>query len=283
MRLAAYALLLCSGCATSMTHMTPPHALEPGDWQVAGAWTGHANSVAATKSIQSGADLWDHYVGEEDPGELSEDDLRTLLDTGLAWGLFHPGTSYELMGRVGLTDKLAHGLELGLRTNFSELKGDLKLQVWESADQRFAGALHGGYGYHLSVAGSFVEWLSLTNFSRHDLDLAATWGWREGEIVRMYAGPRMMRSWISAKPKLDGLLEDKIPESLSAYSPSDYLGNESIGYYGGTNGIMLGYKWVWLVVELDLFWMSFHPTILDEERNLSGLVVAPNVGIVGGW
>ena len=113
--------LLMGGCATSMTHMTTPQALEPGDFELSGAWTGHANSVAATKSIQSGADLWDRYVGEEDPGEISEGDLRTLLDTGLAWGLFHPGTGYEIAGRVGITDKLGEGLDLGLRTNFSEV------------------------------------------------------------------------------------------------------------------------------------------------------------------
>ncbi len=276
-------LPLLVGCATSLSHMTTPQALEPGDWEVAGAWTGHANSVAATKSIQSGVDLWDHYVGEEDPGAMSEDDLRTLLDTGLAWALFHPGTGYEIMGRVGLTDKLAEGLDVGLRTNFSEIKGDLKLQLWESDEGRFAAAVHGGYGYHFSVAGGFVEWLSLTSFGRHDLDLAATWGWREGRVVRMYAGPRVMRSWIRTEPKLDGLIEENLPGRLDGYDPSDLLGDEVIAYYGGTNGVMLGYRWVFLVLELDVFWMSFHPTILDEQRNLSGLVLAPNLGLSATW
>ncbi len=274
--------LLC-GCATSMTHMTAPHALEPGDWQVSGAWTGHANSVAATKSIQSGVDLWDHYIGEEDPGELTEDELRTFLDTGLAWALFHPGSSYEIMGRVGITDKLAEGLDLGLRTNFSEIKGDLKLQLWESDHERFAVAVHGGYGYHFSVASSFVEWLSLSSFSRHDMDLGATWGWREGRVVRAYAGPRMIRSWIRVEPKFNGLIEGNLPSSLETYQPSDYLGDEAMTYFGATNGLMLGYRWVFLVLELDLFWMSFHPTILDQERNLSGFVLAPNLGLAATW
>jgi hypothetical protein len=272
-------LPLLLGCATSMSHMTTPEALEPGDWQLAGAWTGHANSVAATKSIQSGVDLWDHYLGEEEPEALSEDELRTLLDTGLAWALFHPGTGYEIMGRVGLSDKLLEGLDFGLRTNFSELKGDLKLQLWESEEGRFAAAVHGGYGYHFSVAGDFVEWLSLTSFGRQDLDLAATWGWREGRVVRAWAGPRLMRSWISAEPKLDGSIEERLPESLDPYHPSELLGDETIAYYGSTHGVMLGYRWVFLVLELDLFWMSFHPTILEEQRNLSGLVLAPNLGI----
>jgi len=276
-------LMLLSGCATSMTHMTSPKALEPGDWQVSGAWTGHANTVAATTSIQSGTDLWDRYAGEEEPGELSEDELRTLLDTGLAWALFHPGTSYEIMGRVGLTDKLADGLELGLRTNFSEIKGDLKLQVWESPDARFAAALHGGYGYHFSVASSFVEWMSLTSFSRHDLDLAATWGMHSGDIFRLWCGPRMIRSWIRTEPKLDGLIEENLPATIDDYRPSDVLGDEAIAYYGGTGGLMVGYRWVFLVVELDLFWMNFNPTILDEPRDLSGLVVAPNLGLAATW
>jgi hypothetical protein len=276
-------LPMIAGCATSMTHMTTPQALEPGDFEVAGAWTGHVNSVAATTSVQSGVDLWDHWVGEQDPGELSDDDLRTLLDTGLAWALFHPGTGYEVAGRVGLTDKLGEGLDLGLRTNFSEIKGDLKLQLWQSEDARFAAAVHGGYGYHFDLAGSFVEWLSLTSFSRHDLDLAATWGWTEGRVLRVYTGPRFMRSWIRTEPKLDGLIEDNLPASIQEYDPSDVLGDEVIAYYGSTNGVMLGYRWVYLVAELDLFWMSFHPTILDEQRNLSGLVLAPNVGLMATW
>jgi hypothetical protein len=276
-------LPLLAGCATSMSHMTGSHALEPGEWQVAGAWTGHANSVAATKSIQAGVDLWDHYAGEGDPSELSEEELRTLVDTGLAWGLFHPGTGYEIMGRVGLTDKLGRGLDLGLRTNFSELKGDLKLQVWESPEARFAAALHAGYGYHFDLVGGVVEWLSLTDFGRHDLDLTATWGWREGEVLRVFTGPRVMRSWITAEPKLDGLIEDNLPEALAELQPSEYLGSEAITYYGGTNGIMLGYKWVWLLLELDVFWMSFRPTVLEEQRNFSGLVLAPNLGLSASW
>jgi hypothetical protein len=276
-------LPLLAGCATSMTHMTTPQALEPGDWQISGAWTGHANSVAATKSIQAGADLWDRYREDELGEELSEDELRTFLDTGLAWALFHPGTSYELMARLGLTDKLGEGLELGLRTNFSEIKGDLKLQLWESPDRRFAAALHGGYGYHQSVAGSFVEWLSLTSFSRHDLDLAGTWGWREGEVLRLYTGPRVMRSWVKAEPKLDGRLEELLPPSTEDYQPSELLDDESITYYGATNGLMLGYRWVYLVMELDVFWMRFHPTILDEPRDMSGLVLAPNLGLAATW
>jgi hypothetical protein len=282
MRLIAL-LPLVGGCATSMTHMMTPQALEPGDWQVSGAWTGQVNSVAATKSIDASADLWEHYVGQEEPGELSEDDLRTLLDTGLAWALFHPGTSYEIMGRAGLSDKLGEGLDVGLRTDFSEIKGDLKLQIWESRDARFAAALHGGYGYHFSVASGFVEWLSLTSFSRHDLDLAATCGWTEGRVLRMYAGPRIIRSWIRTEPKLDGLIEDNLPATIEDYQPSEILGDEVISYYGGTNGVMLGYRWAFLVLELDLFWMSFRPTILDQQRNLSGLVLAPNLGLMATW
>ncbi len=274
--------LLC-GCATSMTHMTTPQALEPGDWQVSGAWTGHANSVAASKSIQSGADLWERYMGEEEPGELSEDELRTLLDTGLAWALFRPGASYEIMGRVGLTDKLAQGLDLGLRTNFSEIKGDLKLQVWESPEARFAAALHAGYGYHFDLTSGFVEWLSLTSFSRHDLDLAATWGWSEGRVLRLWLGPRFIRSWIRTEPKLDGMIEDNLPATIDDYRPSDILGDEAISYFGSTNGLMVGYRWVFLVLELDVFWMSFHPTILDEQRTMSGLVLAPNLGLSATW
>ena len=276
-------LSLLPGCATSMTHMTTPQALEPGDFEVSGAWTGHANSVAATKSIQSGVDLWDHYIDQEDPGELSEEDLRTLLDTGLAWALFHPGTSYEIMGRVGVTDKLAEGLDLGLRTNFSEVKGDLKLQLWESPEARFAAAVHGGYGYHFGLTSSFVEWLSLTSFSRHDLDLAATWGWRAGEVFRLWFGPRVIRSWIRTEPKLDGLIENNLPGTIDSYSPADVLGDETIVYFGSANGLMVGYRWVFLVAELDLFWMSFHPTVLDQERNMSGLVLAPNLGLMATW
>ncbi len=266
-----------------MTHLATPHALEPGDWQLSGAWTGHVNSVAATKSVQAGADLWDHYLGQDDPEPLNEEELRTLLDTGLAWALFYPGTSYELVGRVGVTDKLAEGLDLGLRTDFSQIKGDLKLQAWESDGGMFAAAVHAGYGYRFSVASSIVEWLALTGFSRHDLDLGASWGMEVGRVFRCWTGPRYLRSWVDASPKLHGLIEENLPASMDGYQPSQILGDEAISYYGSTNGVMLGWRWVYIVAELNVFWMSFHPTVLDQERNMSGLVLAPDIGITATW
>jgi hypothetical protein len=275
-------LLMSVGCATSMTHMTTPQALEPGEWEVSGAWTGHLNSVAFMKSLESGVDLWASVNTGASP-ELSEQELRRLLDTGLAWAFFRPGTGFELAGRVGLTDKLAEGLDLGLRTDFSTFKTDLKLQAWESADGHFAGAVHLAYGYQPGLMTSWVEWLSLTNFSRHDLDLAGTWGWTPNESFSLWWGPRVMRSWISADPKLHGAIEDNLPAALDDYNPSAVLGDEAITYLGTTNGMRLGRGHVYVLAELSMFWMSFHPTVLGRIRGMNGLVLAPDVALSLTW
>ncbi|MFH1468765.1 MAG: hypothetical protein ABIO70_30535 [Pseudomonadota bacterium] len=275
--------LLATGCATSMTHMTTPHALEPGDWQVTGAWTGQVASVPATKSIQAGADLWDHYVGEDDPPPLSEDEVRTLLDTGLAWGLFHPGTSYELAVRLGVTDKLARGLDIGLRTDFAAVKGDLKLQLWESEGGMFAVGAYAGYGYGFSLVGGAVEWLTLTDFSRHDLDVGATWGLEAGKVLRLWTGPRYLHSWIRAEPKLAPVIQEHLPEAFQSYEPNQFMGSSSAHYFGWIDGVMVGWRYVFLVAELNLAWMAYHPEILEERRNFSGLVIAPDVGVTATW
>lgn len=277
----ALALALLPGCATSLSHLTPPQALEPGDWQVTGAWTGQVSSVPVSKTLQSGADLWERYASGDAATPLTEEELRRLLDTGLAWILFTPGSNYELGGRVGLSDRPLHGVDLGLRTNLSEVRGDVKLQVWEQ--EGAAAALNLGYGYHFSMVGSAVEWMTLTEFTRHDLDLGATVGLEAGEWLRLWTGPRHVRSWVRAAPKLDERLVAWLPPGVADLDPHQWMEDASIALWGMNNGGMVGWRNVFLVAELNLFWMDFHPVVLDQVRDFSGLVVAPDVGLALTW
>ena len=115
-----YMLLFFLSCITTTTHLSSPYALKPGQKQltISNAW--QMNSVVVGKSIAAGQTIYDNISTEET--ELSEEDFRTLFDSGLTWILHTPGSSIELLGRVGVTDKFLHGVDVGLRTDFSIAK-----------------------------------------------------------------------------------------------------------------------------------------------------------------
>ena len=98
------------GCSTTTTHLTSPHALEPKHMEFTGAYSGQLNTVVLDKSLQSAKVLYEQST--EEGREMTEEEFRGLLDTTLAWSLLTPGTSYELMGRIGVTDKILEGIDV---------------------------------------------------------------------------------------------------------------------------------------------------------------------------
>ncbi|MEC9396311.1 MAG: hypothetical protein VX475_01815 [Myxococcota bacterium] len=262
-----------SGCTTTMTSMTDARAYEPKEVQVAANMqaTAHSNIVnGVAKSVDSAIDEF----GEDDDMPITEESFRQWLDLVILAALFRPSTSPELIARVGVTDKVLEGIDVGLRTNFSIFKGDVKLQVWENKYSDQFVSVMAGYAYHRSWVDDWISYITLTDFGRHDFDLQAMWGMEVGQWAKVNLGPHVIFSRIKAEHRLSQQIVDRLPDEVKKFDPNQLFENEWIGYYGGNANVMLGYKYAYVAADLGVFWMQFRPTVVGEQRDYSGVALS---------
>lgn len=267
-------------CQTSMTQMTSARALKPLHFEAAVNMSGSFNSSIVNNSIDAGETLV-NAAKEDTTTEVSEEDLRKILDGTIAWLLFRPSATPELIARMGVYDGILEGIDVGVRYNGALIKGDAKLQVWESADGSQAIAIDAGYAYHLGVVGSIFEFLTLTEFKRSDIDASVMWSWEHPDILKIYASPRFIASHVATEPKLPDFVREKLPADVAAYNPAQYFQDEWMVHYGATAGLLVGYKYVFLSLELTAMYVQFKPKIINQRRDYSGVVIAPAIGLVG--
>ncbi len=281
--LAVLGTLSSVGCTTSLTNVTPTRALEPKEVEVSvrGQIPVHGNIVR--KTIASGKDTRDVIRDRESEEPITEEQLRNYLDASLAWFLFRPGFNTELSARIGLWEVL-EGMDLGLRWDFTTVKGDLKLQVWENDNGKWAFSALAGVGKQAIPVPGAVEWLSLTKWSRTDFDFMLSLGFELPDILHVWFNPRFMLSTISVEHKLPDYVLDRLPDDVKEeYDPNKVFENELMTYVGGTVGGMVGYKYAFLALEMTVMQLMFEPTVLGQERDFDSLVVAPAAGLVVNW
>lgn len=279
MRLALLALvtILAPACTTSMTYLTTPQTLEPGEMQAAVGVQGDANTNVLTE-FQEAFDASKERVeqAENASGQLTEREYREAIDAALAMMLFRPGVATELAARVGVSD----GLDAGIRYNGANVKADVKARIWQSPDEKNVLSVMIGVGQQTIELPKPVKYFTLTEFSRTDADLSVMYGAEPWKFLRAYVGPRMIYSWVSAEPVIDEDLMAIAPDKYADMSPDKYFQDETILYLGGTAGLMAGYEWIWVTVEATVMYMNFQPQILGEARDLSGVQLSPVAGLM---
>lgn len=257
--------------------MTRPRALEPLHPEVTvNMQGGFSGSVLEDAEALSNGLVEDARSGEP----LTEEEARELLDASLRLVLFSPSVLPEIIGRLGVSNAPLEGIDVGIRYNGSLVKGDIKWQLWGPDDGAHALAVFFGYAHHLSVASSLVEFASLSEFSRSDIDVGLSYGFDFGDFGGVYIGPRFLHSWVDVEPKLDEEIREQLPESIREMEPSQYFEDEEISFIGATSALLLGYSSIFLVVEMSVFHTIFEPTVLGESSDLSGVFFAPSVGLM---
>ena len=270
-----------TGCTTSTTNMTSPKALEPGEIEVNGSGQGNID----TRFVSSGIDLLDRAQNRIEQGSssdpLTEQQTRAIFEDVISVALFRPTVTPELGARVGVTDAVLEGIDVGLRGNSNFGKADAKVQLWESGTKNALQALsfQAGVGRQFSVTTNLINQLTLTEFSRTDIDLMAMYGYNS-EFFRAYVGPRYIYSWINPSPKLSSDFREVLPQELKDQSPNQFFGDETLQMYGATAGAMVGYSDYFLAGELTVMRTNFKPELIGQETDMSGTVFAPAVGLV---
>lgn len=279
----AIGMVLLMGCATSLTNGSPAKTYDAGKGQASVSYQFDVHTQAFEGVYRAGRSAVRAIEGVEEGEEITEEMLRNLLDAAILWQLFPLGGSPEAMGRVGIYDGLLEGVDLGFRYNGNVIKGDLRLQVWESADEAHGVSFQVGYGRHKALVPTLLEWVDLGEWSRNDIDLQVAWGFERDDWAKIYAAPKYLYSSISTELRLGDYVRERLPEEYRQYEPSQYLEPSGIHYAGLNMGAMFGYKWIFLNLDLSMFRVLFRPNVLGSIRDYDGWVFSPTGGIVLVW
>jgi hypothetical protein len=252
--------LLLQACSTALSTMQPVQALPKGDLQFN---TGVGFNVAPGPIISAfDAAL---AISQKDEIDINAEDEQQFLTAGLALALNPPGVINEYSFRYGL----GHGFDAGLRYTGKSFNAEGKWQFLDNEDpKRIDGALHLTAGRH-AFDGFLLDLLDefdLANFSRTDVSLSAMVGKKPNDYVEFWAGPKYAVGIYKAEGTFakTGIIEDAAG---------------AMQYIGGTAGLALGYKYLYVITELTVANLLFKEEILGEEQDLGGVVFYPSIGL----
>ncbi|MEM1349823.1 MAG: hypothetical protein AAGI01_14775 [Myxococcota bacterium] len=259
--------------------MTEARAYEPGEVQIvaAGVTALHGNvldgAIDAVKAV-------DEAFDEDSDEPISEAAWRTWADSVLLFVLFRPAVAWEFMGRVGVTDDVLEGIDIGFRTDFNVLKGDIKVQIFESPDTKHALSFSLGYAHHLSVVKQrAVRILTLSDFHREDFDLQVLYGFTPNDFVRLTLAPHVVASYLDVRHAAPSWLLDRLPRQVLQFDPNQFFEDQWLTYAGLNTTVMVGYKHVFLAVDMGAFYMNFTPEVVGSRRNYSGGALSLALGL----
>lgn len=279
----AVLVVMGSGCTTSLTNMAPARTFEAGQGQAAVGYQFDVHTQSFTAVYRAGEAVVDEIRGISDDEFIEEETLRRLLDVALLLQLFPIGGAPEVQARLGVWDGLLEGVDIGFRTNGNVYKGDVRVQLFESADEAFAISAQMGYGYNKSVVRTLVTWVTLTDFKRHDLDWQLNFGYELGDWARFYISPRYLYSRVSTEASLADFLQRRLPERIREWDPNQYFPATALHYVGLNWGMMFGYRYAFFNLDVSAFRVLFRPEVLGSVRDYDGWVLAPTLGVNLRW
>jgi len=284
------ALLMATGCASTLSTMQTAKPLARGQFQVSGAMGVFAPVGQLATVIDQGITQGKAIKKAVDSGEpyhLLAEDAQTLLSVGMALAVAPPGTSNELMIRAGLLE--SNTLDAGLRLSTNSVRLDGKVRLLHGGDpedsplaphqrKSFDLALGVGVSRHLfkSPVLDALEVVRIDEFSRWDFEIPLYVSMDLGDIFKLYAAPK----YIYSRTSLDQKLVDysQLGKDVTGFDLA-LPAKVSSHFFGASVGFALGYKFVHLYAELTAGYTDSRPVVFGQERDLGGVTLYPAVGI----
>lgn len=263
------------GCAPALSSFQPAHVAPQGH---ALAELGMDVSIPVG-TISKTIDAGDSLVEAARTEELTKEQRKTIFDAGIALALNPP----SLVQHMGLGYTFVDRLEVAIRYSISAFRAGIRYQFLRQATHGVdltAGLGAARYTFQFPVS-EVLNILKIDDWTRWQIDVPIIVG-KSADWYRLWVGPRLMYTRFGTKMTLD-----LPPIPSTGYAGERVLASvKGNGYYvGGQGGVALGFKRVFLAVELTLvqLFTSAHLDAFGERQSadLDGFIVYPAFGIMG--
>jgi len=208
------------------------------------------------------------------------EDVRPVVRAGMRFALSSPlSANLAVAGRYGLLD----GLDVGLRWGPGNLGLDAGVQLFGPRDpsvEGWAGSLFAGWTRRdMGTLGGIIEDVLQGEAKLDDYSLTFVAGRQLGQVAHLYAGGRyIFTSWkLSLLPDLPIIYDTgELQRGLLGTDPSGRL-----HHLGAVLGGAVGWRKVYLGLELDLTQTFGHTEVLFERVDVSGFSVMPALYLYG--
>jgi hypothetical protein len=265
------ALMILAACA-SLSNMQTGEVTPKGDFQIGlglgvGVPMTYLNDLLQLQQIQN-----------QNP---TDEEVMNIVRGGLT-GILYPPVVTDLNFRYGI----ARHWDLGLKMSPSAMRLDGRYQILDGKIVDLAVGLGLSF-YHSPTEG---ETMSMSRYKRGDMDIPVILSFNLGDIFIPYVGIK----WIGTRYDMDITFD---PEEVA--DDSDRItvtGKGNANLLGGLLGFYLGYKWIYLVLEVTFFYahISFdgggtggphyfgglEQSVDLVEDTFAGLIIYPAVGVL---
>jgi len=241
-------------------------------------------------------------AGSDKSGCITAQDLAPVLDA-VALQVAAPAASADVL--FGMRYGLLPRTDIGIRYGVSGWLVDSRVQVLGDPEVTGPGrstqlSLGLGVGRksfeYPSYLGKVAEYLGLDDNYRWDFRFPVIGSLRFGEFGYLYGGAGYILSrwhfdldpdfaYIDYLP--DGSLADtaqEIEDSFRDATAKTFAGTDTDGYIHQVTGLlggMLGYKYLYVGVELNIIRYWYSLSILHQEKSHSGFIFYPAVTLMG--
>jgi hypothetical protein len=266
------AVILSAGCATSLSGFQPAHVAPKGHFT---AEVGVDGSLP-TGTIPTLIDAAKGLVTTARERQLRPEERERLLATGVNLALDPPAAvTHAAVAYVPVS-----GWELALRYASGGWRLGARHQLL--AQERHgldlsAGVGLGRFSYSFPI-GDLIGILELDDFVRWSVDLPVLLG-KRGSFYRVWGGPRVLLARYSAALRLElPAVQGAAAETILASVEGD------AGFYGLQGGVALGYRHVFLAVELTVVRLFSTAQLTTpagrREVDLGGWILYPGVALL---
>lgn len=262
-----------TACGTTLSTLQPAEPMRPGHVQVQGAFDVNIPASRIIDAVDTVDTIANRY-GSDPSYKPTSAEQAQYVGAAVGLGLSSPGVNPDLMLRVGIFKNF----DAGIRWSALNAHVDGKYRFLQTkdadpndpdADPGFQGAVSLGISKSLYSGLVFdaLEYLHIDDYSRWNVELPVIFGSRLGNFGHVWFGPKYIYSHYSVDASLENV--GVVPETSG-----------SIHHIGAFGGAGLGYKYVFVFLELTVANMFAKPEIFGQKTDLGGIVVVPAFGLM---
>src|SRR5512140_2117350 len=277
---------LSTGCATTLSTHQLAKTIDPGHVEATIGMGGYipagAGTLASAEGIKQAQALLD--AAKNNPAyTVSDADREKLITAGLALFILPPSPSQEISLRTGILKSW----DAGLRYSVNAVRLDTKYQlvhqdngpdVVPEGKNSFDVAVGLGVSKYLfsNPIIDVLDMVQLGDFSRWDVEVPVYLSWEWGYIFRAYLAPKYVLSYTEMDENLV-----TTSELASTVSGLDLSLQEKVPmhFFGASVGLMAGYRWAWVSLELTGGYTYARPFVLGQARDIGGLTLYPSIAL----